>query len=491
MTFRAAPLIGGFASLVLGIGLIGLFDPRNRFISYAQVSAGSLAITAGLYLILVVSWHELGDADPRRPRLYSLVRREARGRLLRTTASGGALAVLVGILLSTMFITNGAAYSVSSTKDKLGADMLVVPRETTLSAQPFYTLSYAGGVGNNGSAGPQFSIPPYLDGNVTREVSSLPGVKQATPQLLLSFFLPSGGCGGLDVTYIVGVDQRKNNFVLESWLPGNVSASLGGDGAIAGAEVPDFYQLPAGAQFYGVQLVRESVLPRTGTFMDHVIFISMDTANRMLTWQEAGGDFSRYGMSALQFKPGQVSAVFVKLDDGVNPTTEAAAVSSQVAGVKAYTLDSLAKAASLQYSGLLSIFTFSGGLVWVGSLALVATVASLATNERKGEIGVMRTLGASKGFVRRLVASQTMLTTSLAGLIGILAVWVSFNSPVVYDSVILAFRMPYVPPSPSVAASFVALAAVVVVVTSGVGALLASRVSGRVEAYDAVRQGAR
>jgi hypothetical protein len=51
--------------------------------------------------------------------------------------------------------------------------------------------------------------------------------------------------------------------------------------------------------------------------------------------------------------------------------------------------------------------------------------------------------------------------------------------------------MPYVPPSPSVAASYVALAAVVVVVTSGVGALLASRVSGRVEAYDAVRQGAR
>ena len=83
--------------MVLGIGLIGLFDPRNRFISYAQVSGGSLAITAGLYLILVVSWHELGDADPRRPRLYSLVRREARGRLLRTTASGGALAVLVGI----------------------------------------------------------------------------------------------------------------------------------------------------------------------------------------------------------------------------------------------------------------------------------------------------------------------------------------------------------------------------------------------------------
>ncbi|TLY13383.1 MAG: hypothetical protein E6K84_04475 [Thaumarchaeota archaeon] len=34
------------------------------------------------------------------------------------------MAVLVGVLLSTMLLTTGAAYSISSTKDKLGSDVL-------------------------------------------------------------------------------------------------------------------------------------------------------------------------------------------------------------------------------------------------------------------------------------------------------------------------------------------------------------------------------
>ncbi len=489
MTLRATPLVGGLAALATGIGIIALFSPTDYFFGYAQVSSGGLAVALGLYLILIVSWRELGDDDPRTPRLYSLVRREVRGRALRTAASGAAIAVLVGILLSTMLLTNGAAYSVSLTKDKLGADVLVVPRQTSLSAQPFYTLSYAGS--SSATSGvPSFSLPPYLNGSVSQQVASISGVKQATPQLLVTYFFPSGGCGGLDVTYIVGV-ATTNNFVLSSWLPRNVSQSLAGNGAISGAEVPKFYQLPTLGLYYGVQLEERATLPRTGTFMDHIIFVSMDTANRMLQWQNAGNDPAKYQMQPLKFQEGQISAVFVKLDDGVGPAQEAAAVGAQVPGVRAYTLDSIAKATAVEFSGLLSIFSISGTLVWAGSLALVATLASLATNERRGEIGVMRTLGGSQGFVRKMIATQSMLTTSVAGLIAIVAVWIAFNSPIVYDSVMLAFRIPYVPPSAGLTATYVVFAAVIVLVTSGVGALLAARISGRMDAYEAVRKGAR
>src|SRR5216684_7447451 len=104
MTLRAAPLVGGFVALVGGIGFIAAFAPTDHLIAYAQVGSGVLAVTVGLYLILIVSWHELRDDDPRSPRLYSLVRREVRGRALRTASSGAAIAVLVGILLSSMLL---------------------------------------------------------------------------------------------------------------------------------------------------------------------------------------------------------------------------------------------------------------------------------------------------------------------------------------------------------------------------------------------------
>src|SRR2546425_12191857 len=275
MTLRASPLLGGSVALVGGIGLIAAFAPTNYLISYAQIGSGVLAVMVGLYLVLIVSWHELRDDDPRTPMLYSLVRREVRGRALRTASSGAAIAILVGILLSTMLLTNGAAYSISSTRDKLGADLLVVPRQTSLSAQPFYTLTYTGGSGS-GSGALSFSIPPYLEGNVTQQVASISGVKLATPQLLVTYFFPSGGCGGLDVVYIVGAATTRN-FVLDSWLPTNVSQSLGGNGAIAGGEVPEFSQLPGPGQYYGGQLQRPTTLPRTGTFPEHVIFFSMGT----------------------------------------------------------------------------------------------------------------------------------------------------------------------------------------------------------------------
>jgi putative ABC transport system permease protein len=489
MTFRVAPLVAGLAAMALGIAIIALFSPTDYFFGYAQVSTGGLSAAIGLYLIFVVSWRELDDNDPRTPRLYSLVRREVRGRALRTVGSGIAVAVLVGVLLSTLLLTNGAAYSVSSTKDRLGADLLVVPRETTLSNQPFYTLSYAGNTVTS-SGVPSYTIPPYLDGNITQQVASIPGVKQATPQLLVSYFFPSGGCGGLDVVYIVGV-ATASNFLLNSYLPTNATTSLSGNGAVLGAEVPRFYQLPSLGLFYGVQLDSRATLPRTGTFIDHIIFISMDTANAMLRWQLAGNDPAKVQLLPLTFHEGQVSAVFVKLNDGANTAAVAAAIGAGASSVKAYTLDSIAKATALQFSGLLSIFSVSGTLVWAGSLTLVATLASLATSERKGEIGVMRTLGGSRSFIRKMVATQSMLTTSVAGLVAIIAVWIAFNSPIVYDAVMLAFKIPYVPPSPSLTLVYVVVAAAIVLVTSGVGALLAARVSGRMDAYEAIRKGSR
>ncbi|MDA4125916.1 MAG: ABC transporter permease [Thaumarchaeota archaeon] len=489
MTFRVAPLVAGLASIALGLGVIALFAPTDFFFGYAQVTAGGLSTAIGLYLIFIVSWRELDDNDPRTPRLYSLVRREVRGRALRTVASGTAIAVLVGVLLSTLLLTNGAAYSVSSTKDKLGADLLVVPVETTLSAQPFYTLSYAGNTVTN-SGITSYSIPRYLEGSITQQIASVPGVKEATPQLLVTYFFPAGGCGGLNVVYIVGV-ATTNNFLLKSYLPTNASESLSGNGAVSGAEVPGFYQLPTLGLFYGVQLDPRATLPRTGTFMDHIIFVSMDTANAMLRWQLAGNDPTKAQMQPLTFHEGQVSAVFVKLDDGASSTAVAAAVGSRAPSVKAYTLDSIAKATALQFSGLLSIFSVSGTLVWVGSLTLVATLASLATSERKGEIGVMRTLGGSRSFIRKMVATQTMLTTSIAGLVAIIAVWIAFNSPIVYDAIMLAFKIPYIPPSASLTLSYVLVAAAIVLVTSGVGALLAARVSGQMDAYEAIRKGSR
>ena len=98
--------------MVAGTAIIGLFTPTDYLVAYSQDAAGIFAVTIGLYLVFVVSWYEPQANDPRTPRLYTLIRREARGRALRTVASGTAVAVVIGVLFSTMLLTNGAAYSI-------------------------------------------------------------------------------------------------------------------------------------------------------------------------------------------------------------------------------------------------------------------------------------------------------------------------------------------------------------------------------------------
>ena len=74
--------------------------------------------------ILILSPGMNWGTRPRGPAAPLAHQAEIRGRAPRTASSGAEMAVLVGVLLSTMLLTTGAAYSISSTKDKLGSDVL-------------------------------------------------------------------------------------------------------------------------------------------------------------------------------------------------------------------------------------------------------------------------------------------------------------------------------------------------------------------------------
>jgi ABC-type antimicrobial peptide transport system permease subunit len=60
-----------------------------------------------------------------------------------------------------------------------------------------------------------------------------------------------------------------------------------------------------------------------------------------------------------------------------------------------------------------------------------------------------------------------------------------------YDSLLLTFRMPYVVPAASLMGVYVGLAGLIVMATAGIAAILTLRVSSRVDAYEAIRKGAR
>lgn len=488
MSLKPIPLLYGIVAIGGGLLLTVGFTPTDPYVIQAQLGAGGIAILLGLYLVLVVSRREHHDwSTLPSPRLRTLIGRDARGRAFRTITTVAAISVVIGALFATMLLNSGAAYSINTIKDKLGGEIIVVPQATVISQQPFYTFLY------NASSN-------YIDAALAQTLASVYGVKEVSPQLLISQFSPSGGCGGLSIEYILAVDPAAN-LMLRSWLPKNVTQPLAGNTAILGAEVPPFYTLPGQGKFYGVQLHQQARLPRTGTFMDHVLFISFDTANSMLQWQtiqmltmHAAANSPEMAQMLGSFPPltfqnGQVSDFSVKLQDGANADQVASQIESTLSNVRALTVNSLVKSASLKLSGLLSIFSYAGGLVWVGSVLLVSTVTTLAVNERRTEIGLIRAVGGTRRFISRMITAQALLLATVAGLIGIIGGYIYFSTS--YNAIQLATGIPYILPPLGELAGLVALAFLLAVVTGGVASLWPTKIANRLEPYEAIRRGTR
>jgi putative ABC transport system permease protein len=58
-------------------------------------------------------------------------------------------------------------------------------------------------------------------------------------------------------------------------------------------------------------------------------------------------------------------------------------------------------------------------MIWVLSVALIGLVFSMAANERRKELGVLRALGATKRFVLRSLLMEASLLAFLGGATGI------------------------------------------------------------------------
>jgi putative ABC transport system permease protein len=411
----------------------------------------------------------------KRPRVVTLVKRDLKGRTFRTVSSVTAVAVIVGALFLTVLLISGANYSIDLARNRLGSDIIVLPKGSDVSSQPFVTLFYTT---TNG----------YLPPADVRTVGGVPGVKAVTPETYLAMFGYAGGdTGVVSFNYLIAIDPQ-NNFMLKSWLPANLTQPLANNGTILGAEVPGWGTIPShGGRFYGVTIHPTFRLEATGTFLDHVVFISTQTAVKMIEWQslhpgQSDPDF----LLPLRFQSGQVSAIFVKLEDGVNPDLEVQKILTVDTNVQAFTLSDLAHSANVRFAGLLYQFGISGTLVWVGSVALVSAMTTLGVRERQREFGLLRSIGATRSFVRGLVLSQSVIVSAAAGTVGVIGAYALFT--LFYARVIAQIGVSYITPPTLEILRVVLLAMAATVLTGIVAAWWPARVASRMEPYDALKR---
>jgi putative ABC transport system permease protein len=242
-------------------------------------------------------------------------------------------------------------------------------------------------------------IPPETL-KALEEAGKALGVRAVVPTL----FLTRGGFDPSTSFLFQGLPEGVPPDLLYPGLKAREGGLLPtGKGAVVGAKVAQRSGLALGSVLRlspRLELRVEGVLEETGGLADNLIFVPLRAV------QEAVGTEN-------------VTAVLVALSPGQKAEEVARALERAVPGVKAQTTGEVMRFAERALRiGDLVRFGISLVALVVGGL-LVANTVMMSVYERVREFGVMRALGARRGFIFRLVLLEALLLALLGGALGL------------------------------------------------------------------------
>jgi putative ABC transport system permease protein len=324
--------------------------------------------------------------------LRRLVLRNILGSLFRSGAIFACAALVAGLSLSATLVVRSAERGLRRNLSRMGADIVIIPWGTM-----FEDFDGAHLVGMMTE---RWMPRAYMD-----RVSAVQGIEAISPQLYLDTLSGSEFCS-LPEMYLIAYDSATD-FVLQPWLERDPIGVLRLGEAVGGSAVFD----PDGdgiIQVHGYPLRLLRTLEETGGDVDQALFVSFDTAEAIVEQVQT------QPRPAFEIAPESISSAMVKVRLGSDPHQVAVQILEQVPGVLPIESTGLFQMQRAQMVGLLRTVFALAALTWLLSVLFMGLVFSLAANERRREIAMLRALGATAPFVRRALLLEGV-TLALSG----------------------------------------------------------------------------
>lgn len=315
----------------------------------------------------------------------NLIRRKTRSAL---TILGVAIAIAV--LYSLFEFQQGYQARLKGELGALGAQVMVVPKGCPYEAA---TIALHGG-----------KWPRYMDEGLLAKVKANPGVAEAAGIIMDAVFAP-----GNKNIILLGIDEdymklRPAWHVNGSWFTGDSTIIMGATAAQdVGVKPGDDWVIPE----KNVKVKVVGVLSRTNTQDDGFMFLPRETLQKI---------------SGLEGKLVVILIRGKQLDktDALVASLRASEVDMNVFPLSELlgTISQLMASTKVFVSAIILIAIILGG---VGVLNTVL----MAVFERTREIGMMKAMGGLRGDVFKLVWAETILTTALGGVGGVVIALVS------------------------------------------------------------------
>lgn len=321
----------------------------------------------------------------------------------------------------------------------------------------------------------------YMPEAKMNEVAAVKGVLRVSPQLYITSTKLI--CCTMPTVQLVGYDP-ETDFIITPWL-GAVKKNPQSDTDIITLGANTMYAAEdAYMSFFGKRFQIKSVASETGLqFVDFSAFMTMDVARDMISISRTMSG------EALKIGPDEISAIAVKVVSGEDVKQVAAAIVRNVPGVKTVVSQDLVSSVRSEVQGIQYGILTAGIICWLMTLFLMGLVFTMVVNERRKELGLLRSMGATRNHIVRLILSEAAILSGLSGLIGIAGGFWAIR----YVKEILTLSagtatIPFQLPS----VQYIALSAFICgisILLSGVAmAIYPAICVGRIAPYDAIRK---
>lgn len=332
-------------------------------------------------------------------------------------------ALVAMFALAATIVLGGARQSLDLAMQRLGADMIAVPAGVEERVETALLMGVP--------------VRAWMPEQALETVRSIPGVAVATPQIYLAT-LRGATCCTLPEMFLVAYDP-ESDFTVRPWLEQHGGGRLAVGDAVGGA----FVYVPQGEpniKLYGYPVDLKGNLEQTGAGLDQTMFITMETARAVAVTSKTKAE------QPLLIEPGSISAVLIRLEPGADSAAVASAIRRQLRGVTPIESASLFGVQKEQMAGLLKSIAALLLIVWLLAIGLTGVVFSLAVNDRRREMGVLRSLGATRKFVAASLFGEVAILALAGSLLG-----ASFAALMIYlfrNAIIKAMGAPFLYPAP-------------------------------------------
>jgi putative ABC transport system permease protein len=385
-----------------------------------------------------------------------LALKNVNGNTFRSIIVFTCAALIAGSALTAAIVIGGAQKSLELALDRLGADIIVVSAGSETMMENAFLM---------GVPARTWMPRSYLE-----VVAAIPDVEAVSPQMFLSTLRGAICCSVPEMLLIAY--EPETDFTLRPWLETHLDEGLGLGQTVGGAFifVP---RDPGYIEVYGYEISLMGNLEQTGAGIDRSMFMTYETAYEIARLSP------ELAVEELKIPADSVSAIMVKTRRGSDIHKIAAQIQTEIADVTAVESSNLFHTHRLQIFGLLQSLVVLLAVAWLLSIALVGVVFSMAINERRQEIGVLRALGLPRPYVLQSLLSEGLILALAGGLAGVttftLAVYLFRNT------IILALGVPFLFPP---AIPLLGLLAAVLALTLGSVALGSMLPSLRVSLMD-------